>query len=42
MAVMACPMAQQCIPAKVLIFSPTPEAAATEVPKGLSIPVTSR
>src|SRR5699024_11743235 len=41
-AVIACPIAQQCIPAKVLIFSPTPEAAATAVPNWFSIPVMSR
>ena len=42
MVVIACPMAQQGIPAMVLIFSPMPEAAATETPNVFNIPVMSR
>ena len=41
-AVTACPIAQQGIPANVLILSPTPDAAATDTPKLLSIPVITR
>ena len=42
MAVTACPTAQQGMPASVLTFNPTPEAAATETPKLLSMPVINR
>ena len=42
MAVTACPIAQQGMPASVLTFNPTPDAAATGTPKLLSMPVINR
>lgn len=42
MAVTAWPTAQQGIPAKVLTFSPTPDAAATDTPNWFNMPVIIR